>query len=249
MKGKRFIDEVRQAHRHGTAVEKYHNPGRGSYLRNMVYGANDGIVTTFAVVAGVAGASLAPKIVLILGFANLVADGLAMAVGNYLGTKSENQFKKIEERMEAWEVDNVPDEERQEIEAIYKKKGFRGNDLERAVSIVTSDKTVWVNEMMVNELGIIPGEEESPWKNGLATFMAFASAGLLPLAPYVFGLRLGSTFNTAIIMTAATLFFVGSLRATMTKRNWFISGLEMLLVGAIAAGAAYWLGYWIEKIT
>lgn len=243
-----FIDQVRQAHHHGQAAEKYHNIGRGSYLRNMVYGANDGIVTTFAVVAGVAGANLAPKIVLILGFANLVADGMAMAIGNYLGTKSENQFKKIEEKMEIWEIEHVPEDERKEIEDIYRAKGFSGNDLERAVSIITANKTLWAHEMMVNELGIIPGDGESPWKNGLATFIAFGTAGLLPMLPYVFGLRLGSMFNTAIVTTAGALFVVGSLRAFMTKRHWFISGLEMLLVGAIAAAAAYGLGYWIEMI-
>lgn len=249
IKDKKFIAEVRAAHRHGTAKEQYHRFGQGSYLRNMVYGANDGIVTTFAVVAGVAGAALAPKVVLILGFANLIADGIAMAAGNFLGTRSENEFQRKERDMEEWETEHVPEEERDEIGQLYRQKGFAGNDLERAVEIITSDKKRWVNEMMVGELGIIPGGEESPVKNGLATFAAFATAGFLPLAPYVFGVNFVNNFFTAAIMAGLALFSVGSLRIIFTKKNWLVSGLEMLLVGAVAAGAAYFVGYGIERIS
>ncbi len=244
----KLIGEVKQAHRAGDAVERYHHAGRGSYLRNTVYGANDGIITTFAVVAGVAGAALEPKIVLILGFANLIADGIAMATGNFLGTRSENQLQAKERSMEAWEVANVPDEERKEVEDIYRAKGFRGRDLERIVSVITADKNLWVDEMMVNELGIIPGEEESPIKNGLATFVAFVTAGFLPLLPYVFGVWFGTTFNTAVIMTAVALFGVGAARSRFTKEHWFVSGLEMLGVGAIAAVSAYGVGYLLQGV-
>lgn len=247
-KDEKIIAELKAAHRRGNATEKYHNVGKGSYLRNMVYGANDGIVTTFAVVAGVAGANLSTKIILILGFANLVADGLSMALGNILGTRSENQLKKEELKVEHFEIDHVPEEEAKEIEEIYKKKGFKGDDLKRAVQIITSDKNIWAKEMMIHELGIIPGEEESPWKNGLATFVAFASAGLLPLLPYVFNIAIKDTFTTAIIFTAVALFAVGAARTVFTKKNWLLAGLEMLGVGAIAAIAAYVLGYFIEHI-
>ncbi len=247
-KKQKMIMEVKAAHRDGAAMEQYHHAGRGSYLRNMVYGANDGIVTTFAVVAGVAGASLEPKIVLILGFANLLADGVAMATGNFLGTRSENQLQAKERSMEEFEVANVPDEERKEIEHIYRKKGFKGADLAAVVSVITADKKLWVDEMMVAELGIIPGEEESPIKNGLATFVAFIVAGVLPLLPYVFGVQFGSTFATAVIMTGIALFAVGSARSLVTKEHWLVSGLEMLGVGAIAAVSAYWVGYLLQGL-
>lgn len=242
------IAEVKAAHHNATAMERYHHAGRGSYLRNMVYGANDGIVTTFAVVAGVAGAALDAKIVLILGFANLIADGVAMATGNFLGTRSENALQAKERAMESWEVANVPDEERREIRDIYRKKGFKGADLEAAVRIITADKKLWVDEMMVNELAIIPGEEENPWKNGLATFAAFIVAGLLPLLPYVFSVEFGSAFATAVGMTGVALFAVGSARSIVTKEHWLISGLEMLGVGAIAAVSAYGVGYLLQGL-
>ncbi|OJI07299.1 hypothetical protein BK004_01520 [bacterium CG10_46_32] len=217
-------------------------------MRNIVYGANDGIVTTFAVVAGVAGAGLDTKIVLILGFANLIADGISMAVGNYLGTSSENQLQAKERIMEEWEVAHVPDEERKEIEEIYRAKGFSGKNLDHIVSVITSDKKLWVDEMMVNELGIIPGEEESPIGNSVATFIAFVIAGFLPLLPYVAGIEFGNVFNTAIIMTAFALFIVGAMRSIVIKEHWFISGLEMLGVGAIAAASAYAVGYFLQGL-
>lgn len=248
-KDQKIIAELRVAHKKGIANEKYHNIGKGSYLRNMVYGANDGIVTTFAVVAGVAGANLSTKIILILGFANLVADGISMALGNFLGTRSENQLKKEELKTERWEIDHVPEEEAKEIEQIYKDKGFKGEDLKRAVQIITNNKDLWAKEMMIHELGIIPGEEESPWKNGLVTFAAFAIAGLLPLLPYVFNIAIKNTFTTATIFTGVALFIVGALRTIFTKRNWLLAGLEMFAVGALAAGSAYILSYWIDTIT
>jgi VIT1/CCC1 family predicted Fe2+/Mn2+ transporter len=243
---KELIQEIKIAHKTKTSVEKYHKVGSGTYLRDMVYGANDGIITTFAVVAGVAGASLDVKIVLILGIANLIADGFAMATGNFLGTRSENQFKMREREMEEWEVVHVPDEEKKEIEAIFKKKGFSGEKLKQVTNIITSNKKVWVDEMMIHELGIIPGEEGNPLKNGFATFIAFVLAGFLPLIPYIIGVSDG--FTIAIIMTGIALFSVGALRNIFTKQNWIIAGLEMLGVGAIAAVVAYGLGYWIESV-
>jgi vacuolar iron transporter family protein len=241
-----LIKELKEAHKDKSGKEAFHKTGSGTYLRDMVYGANDGIITTFAVVAGVAGAGLDTKIVLILGIANLVADGFAMATGNFLGTRSENQFKQREREMEEMEIEHVPEQEREEIMEIFRKKGFSGKDLHQVTRVITANKKVWVDEMMIHELGIIPGEDESPVKNGVATFIAFVLAGALPLLPYALGLV--DSFYTAIVMTVVALFIVGALRTIFTKQNWLIAGLEMLGVGAIAAVVAYGLGYWIEKI-
>jgi len=241
-----IVRELKDAHKNGKAVERFHSVGKGAYLRDMVYGANDGIITTFAVVAGVAGASLDTRVVLILGIANLIADGLSMATGNFIGIHSENQYLAKERKMEEWEVLHVPEEEKKEIRAIYEKKGFSGADLDHAVGIITSDKDRWVDEMMIGELGIVPGEQDSPLKNGFTTFVSFVVAGSLPLVPYVFGI--GNSFMVAIAMTGAALFAVGSLRTLLTRQFWFVAGLEMLGVGAIAAVVAYYLGDILEKI-
>jgi len=239
------VKKAKLEHQKGSVFEKYHSSFGGTYIRDAVFGANDGIVTTFAVIAGVAGANLPLSTVLILGFANLFADGLAMGLGNYLGTKSEVEYINQERRTEDWEVKHIPSQERKEIEAIYYRKGFRGQDLTRAVQAITSNKKAWVETMMIEELGLPAEKSAHPVKNGLATFAAFALAGLFPLLPYVFGFP--RAFNTSIMVTGLALFSVGSLRAIITKKNWLKSGLEMLAVGAIAATAAFVTGHLINR--
>lgn len=239
------IAAAKAAHHQQRGYEYLHQRFGGTYIRDLVYGANDGIITTFAVVAGVAGASLSSTIVLVLGFANLLADGLAMALGNYLGTKSEADYINSEKVMESWEVDNLPQEETAEIRHIYKQKGFTGKDLDRAVNIIISDKTRWVNEMMISELGLTPEFDAHPGKKGLATFIAFILAGLMPLTPYILGI---SSFAASAAMTGLTLFFVGSLRSLVTRRHWFRSGIDMLFVGAIAATVAYFTGFLLHQL-
>ena len=239
------IAAAKAAHHQQRGYEYLHQRFGGTYIRDLVYGANDGIITTFAVVAGASGASLSSLVVLILGFANLLADGLAMALGNYLGTKSETAYIAAERAMEAWEVDHLPQEERQEIRTIYQKKGFTGQDLDRAVVTITADKHRWVDEMMVSELGLISEvDHHAAIKKGLATFIAFTTAGLMPLLPYVLGIN---SFIGSAVMTGLTLFFVGSLRSLITRRHWLRSGLEMLGIGAIAATVAYLTGFAIDR--
>ncbi|MBI2010451.1 MAG: VIT1/CCC1 transporter family protein [Candidatus Chisholmbacteria bacterium] len=250
VKLKRQIARAKTAHAQGVAQEFLHGTFGGTYIRDVVYSANDGIVTTFAVVAGVAGAKLEGNVILVLGFANLLADGLAMAIGNYLGTKSENQYIQKERSMEEWEVAHLPQEEREEVSRIYRKKGFTGQDLDRVVTIITADKNRWVDEMMTAELGLMPTRPTQPIRNALATFIAFAIAGFLPLLPFVLSIFVNfklSTFNFSLSMTALALFLVGSLRTRITHRGFLRSGLEMLAVGAIAALAAYGVGYFIDQ--
>jgi vacuolar iron transporter family protein len=112
----------------------------------FVYGATDGAVTTFAVVAGVVGAALSPSIILILGFANLFADGFSMAIGNYLGSKSQREFIEKERKKEEWEIDNLVEQEKQEIKDIYVKKGFKAELLDEIVNVITSRRKVWIDQ-------------------------------------------------------------------------------------------------------
>ena len=233
------------------AIETESHAQGGKYIGDMVYGAIDGIITTFAIVSGVAGASLSTSIILILGFANLLADGLSMGIGNYLGTKSEREYYQHEREREGWEIEHMPDGEREEIRKIFRKKGFKGKDLERAVEIVTSDKEVWVDTMMNDELHLVK-DSRSPLTAGLATFGSFVVAGLMPLVIYIL-----SYFNPifevhdfllAIVATAVTLFSVGALRTLITGKKWWLSGLEILFIGGIAAVAAYFIGYLLSGL-
>jgi len=226
----------------------WHNKMQGKFLADAVFAANDGIITTFAVVAGVAGASLSPLVVVILGAANLLADGASMGLGNFLGKKSELAYIKAQRKKEEWEIDHIPEVEREEIREIFIKKGFVGGDLERAVEIVTSNREVWLDTMMKEELGIYNEDASSPAKHGWVTFFSFLIAGLFPLLPYFFSGADSNGFKYSIMTTVLALFVVGSLRSKITAKNFWLAGLEMLLIGGIAAVVAYLTGYILASV-
>ena len=205
----------------------------GKYIGDLVYGANDGVITTFAVVAGASGANLSPAIIIILGIANLLADGISMGASNFLGKRSENDFAKAQLKKEDWEIDHLPELEVEEVREIYKKKGFSGKDLENAVTIITSNRKVWLDTMMKDELGIILDEKNDPLKHGIATFFAFVIAGAIPLFPYVIDME--APFIVSALVGAVTLFTVGALRTLITTVSWIRGGLEMLFVGGATA--------------
>lgn len=237
------IEEMRKAH--DEKKEEPHKQDKGQYIKSLVYGGLDGIITTFAVVAGVAGASLSAGIVLILGFANLIADGLSMAIGDYLSTKAENEYNNAEYEREKWEVEHYPEGEKKELVEVYMDKGINEADANTIVNIISKDKKIWIDTMMVEELGIIQGNE-SPLKNALVTFFSFAVFGFIPLVihliTYLFPVIKIDPFVGASGLTGLTLFFLGALKSRMTERPWFVSGAEMLFVGGIAAIAAYLVG-------
>jgi VIT1/CCC1 family predicted Fe2+/Mn2+ transporter len=167
-------------------------PSWAHHIGDLVFGANDGIVTTFAVVSGVTGAALSPRVIIILGLANLLADGIAMGAGNYLGMRSEQEYQK----------------------------SLKGT----------------VDEGRLHAIG-----------HGAAIFLAFFLAGSIPLLPFVF-LPADNVFLSSCIATGFALFVVGSLRTLVTRARWFISGLEMLLVGSLAAAAAYAVGHVLQNL-
>ena len=220
-------------------------------VSDFVYGGIDGAVTTFAVVAGVSGASLSPGIVLILGFANLFADGFSMAVGNYLGTKSHIEFANKIRRSEENSIIEKPEEEREEISEIYKEKGFSGDHLKKTVDVITSNKKIWIDTMMTDEFGIIE-ETKSPLKAALTTFLAFNIMGIIPLFSFIlyyfFPFFKESAFISSIILTSIALFLVGSIKASIVDKKWFLSGLETLIIGGITACIAYLIGFWLKGL-
>ena len=220
--------------------------GLSSYLPDFVYGGIDGSVTTFAIVAGVTGASLSPKIVLILGFANLFADGFSMAVGNYLSTKSKKEYADKIRKSEERSVRDIPEEEEEEIREIFREKGFKGKHLDDAVNIITSDREVWVDTMMKDEFGIIE-DGTSPLKSALVTFVSFNLVGFIPLLAYVlsyFFTSIGDrVFTLSVILTSIAFFIVGSVKAAIVDKRWYRSGAETLIIGGAAALIAYLVGY------
>ncbi len=246
------VEAVKRAHSKGAIAHSIESHQlSGSFVGDFVYGAMDGSVTTFAVVSGVAGAGLSSGIVIILGFANLFADGFSMAVGNYLSTKSRNEFIENERRRERWEVEHYPEGEVEEVRQIFRKKGFRGRALEGVVKTITSDRKVWVETMMTEELGIIE-ERNSPVRKGVVTFVSFASVGFIPLLPYVAAFFSEAVKANAYFLSFAftfiTFFLVGSAKIYVTGKNWLFSGLETLLIGGLAAAIAYGVGFLLRGL-
>jgi VIT1/CCC1 family predicted Fe2+/Mn2+ transporter len=217
-------------------------------IENFVFGAIDGTITTFAVVAGVVGASLSPSVVLILGFANLLADGFSMSIGNYLATKTRNEYIAKERKREEWEIENMVEQEKQEIRDIYAKKGFEDELLEDIVSVIIKKRNVWVDTMMREELGLVEDKSKA-LDNALNTFIGFNIMGLIPLVPFIFLILVSSTHITvypflySIIFTAIAFFLIGSIRGRVVKKSLFRSGLNTLIIGGIAASLAYMVGH------
>lgn len=235
--------------------EKVHSSGSWilkfeKYLPEVVYGSMDGIVTTFAVVAGSAGADLTVNIVLILGISNLLADGLSMSIGSYLSKKSEQDNYNKHLKIEAWEIEHMPEEEKEEIREIFREKGFAGDELEMVVKKITSNKKVWIDTMMKDELGLMQ-EKKSPFRAGLSTFISFVIAGGLPLIVYIFAYSgdLGiHPFVLSSLVTSMAFVIIGYVKKYVTQASLLRSIAETLVLGGSAATAAYFLGDFLEQL-
>lgn len=229
------------------AEELLHRHNTGKYIGDLIYGSNDGLITTFSIIASAAGAGLPGLVIVILGLANITADGISMGASNYLGIKSELEYAKNQREKERWEIQNLPELEIKEIREILASKGFRGEDLDKAVGIITSNEEVWLDMMMKEEIGIIVDEKDDPIKHSLATFLAFVVIGAVPILPFLVpGLQ--NQFLVATTLTGITLFLVGALRSLVTTVSFFRGGLEMFLIGSFAATVAYLIGYFIDNL-
>jgi len=218
---------------------------RVSYIRDWVYGGIDGTVTTFAVVAGVVGADLSTKALLILGAANLFADGFSMAAANFSGTKAEIEEYEVVRRMEERHVEFAPDGEREEIRQIFRAKGFKGEALESAVNVITEKRERWIETMMTEEHGL-PPISRSPGRAALTTFLAFLACGSIPLVPFVLGLP--ATVEASTVMTGLTFFSIGSMRSRWSPAPWWRAGLETFAIGISAAAMAYVVGLILSRL-
>ncbi|KPA21320.1 VIT family protein [Shimia sp. SK013] len=213
-------------------------PGRG-LLRDVVYGGIDGSVTTFAIVAGVAGAGLSPVIIVALGIANVLADGFSMAAGNFLGTKAELDDAKRLRSVEKRHLKEWPEGERREIREILRLKGLEGEVLEAATDAIAANEEAAVQLMLEGEYGLA-GVDPRPQRAAMATFLAFLVAGMVPLLPFIFGVP--DAFRWSAVMTCVTFFAIGTMKAKWSLEPWWKSGLETLAIGGVAAAIAYGVG-------
>lgn len=216
------------------------------YVKSMVYGGLDGIITTFAVVSGVTGGALDFQIVIVLGFSNLLADGLSMAVGDYLSSKSENEFitKEIEQHQSNFKYDFQT--KLNDFKEYYTNKGLTETD----ASLISETLAKYPEVIEQERINMIFGTTETeahPIYNALITFCSFILYGFIPLIAYVFAsfstFLMENTFVVASILTGLTLFILGAIKSKLTQTNWVRSGMEMLLVGGAASLIAYMIGF------
>mmetsp|Transcript_14603 Transcript_14603/g.36962 ORF Transcript_14603/g.36962 Transcript_14603/m.36962 type:complete len:283 (-) Transcript_14603:270-1118(-) len=229
----------------------------GGHLKSIVYGGLDGIITTFAVVAGAAGGDLAIEVVLILGISSVFADALSMGVGDALSTKAANQYALEERAREMWEMENNPEGEIQEMIEIFEEKGLSKEDATTAILAMSKNKEFFVDLMMAFELELeVPSEDDNPYFDGLVTFCSFVCFGFVPLLGYVvlYSIDLGDDkatvlFIIACCLTGLMLFVLGALKTMFTIQKWYAGGLEILFFGAMTAAVAYLIGLLVEEIT
>ncbi|EGD72389.1 vacuolar iron family transporter [Salpingoeca rosetta] len=245
----------RLAHELGAAPER-HQTEAGQYVKAAVFGGMDGIVTTFAVVASVNGADLATGVVIIMGFANLIADGISMGMGEFMSALSESQYTLSERVREEWEFDHNPEGEIKEMVDLYMEKGFSEEEATQIMTIMAKHREFFIDHMMVEELGLMPPDEgESPAKNGLVMFLSFVAFGLVPLLSYLalstvdFGSnKSDALFGIACAMTAVALFILGAVKSRFSTQSWYMSGFSVVINGAVSAGAAYLVGLGLENL-
>jgi VIT1/CCC1 family predicted Fe2+/Mn2+ transporter len=219
-----------------------HGHDLGPYIHDIVYGGNDGIVTTFAVVAGTVGAAMPDYVIIILGLANLFADGFSMGTGSFLSLKSElDQYRRLRKE-ESDEIDHAPGIERGEIRHFFQKKGLQGKPLDDLVTSVTSNKETWLDVMMCEEHHMTEEQTGSPLRHGIMTFVSFCIFGSVPLLPYLFGIPEQQRFPVAIGSTLAALILLGISRSFVTKERLIRGAVEVVTVGSGGAIIAYAIG-------
>ncbi|CAM4324839.1 VIT1/CCC1 transporter family protein [Vreelandella rituensis] len=227
-----------------TAVrDRLATPVRASTLPDAVLGGIDGCVTTFAVVSGAFGAGFSPQVALVLGFANLLADGFSMAVSNYEAGQAQLAQIASAERTERQHISLVPEGEREEIRQLFRAKGFEGKQLEQVVEVLCRDPDVWVTTMLHEEYGL-SAAGLNPLRAALATFAAFLAVGILPLIPYALpGLGITTQFLTSLGLAGGVFLGIGMLKSAVYGLPAWRSGLRTLFMGTAAAGLAFATGY------
>ena len=228
--------------------EQLSKPPKAEYVSNAVLGGVDGCVTTFAVVSSCVGAGLPSSVGLIMGIANLIADGFSMAASSYEAIKAENDFRDRIRAMEEMHIDRVPEGEREEIRQIFERKGFTGNLLDHVVDTICADRGLWVETMLVEEHGIRV-EKSNAMISSLTTFGAFLVVGAVPLLPFLAtSMDQQQQFMLSAILAALMFFSIGAAKGVAFGKSLLKSGMLTLMTGGAAAALAFGAGYLLRNI-
>jgi VIT1/CCC1 family predicted Fe2+/Mn2+ transporter len=222
-------------------LEGWHRTTYGGSLRAAVFGANDGLLSNFSLVMGIAGATADPKFVLLAGVAGLLAGASSMAAGEYVSVQSQRELYEQQIAIEREELEMSPEEEEEELSLIYQAKGIPANQAEELAKKILSNPETAIDTLAREELGLDPSALGSPWLAAASSFIAFAIGAAIPVIPYL--MTTGSAaFTASAVVCAVSLFIIGGLISVFTGRNFFFSGFRMLGIGALAAGATFLIG-------
>ena len=241
-------DELIRGH-HPQMIRKRLSAGpKRQNVSDAVLGGIDGCITTFSVVSGSVGAGFPSSVAVILGFANLFADGFSMAVSNYESSKAEQEFYESIRQSEENHIKEVPEGEREEIRQIFKAKGFNEELLEEIVATITADKRLWLDVMLMEEHGLSKTTPK-PLISAGVTFLAFTAVGAVPLMPYVVpSLEMSVQFLMSAFLAGTMFFLIGILKSLALEKPVFLSGLRTLLTGGAAATLAYFTAYFLREL-
>ncbi|HEX5519778.1 MAG TPA: VIT1/CCC1 transporter family protein [Candidatus Nitrosocosmicus sp.] len=217
-----------------------------NYIRDIVFGFGDGVNTSLGIVAGIGGASIGVDIVILAALIGMFTGAKAMAVQNYLAVKSQREVLESEIQREEYEIDHYPNKEREEIEEIYRSKGFSGTELDMVVNKIVSNREVWLKTMLTEELGLNLEILGSPIKGAIVMFISFLMGGILPIIPY-FIVKTGIFSNFIALLIAISIslifsFLVGAIKGKLAKKSWIKGGLEMSILGTGIALVGYGIG-------
>ena len=241
-------EELIREHYPNVIKERLSRSTRPSIISDAVLGGIDGCVTTFAVVSGAVGAGFSSSVALILGLANLIADGFSMAISNYESIKAQQEFAESVRLTEQEHIDKIPEGEREEIRQIFQNKGFAGEVLDTIINTICNDRRLWIDTMLTEEHGVQKFGPD-PYKSAFTTFAAFIFVGAIPLIPYLFlGLERQLQFIISACLAGIMFFSIGLMKSLVFAKPVIRSGLNTLLTGGAAAGLAFFTGYLLREI-
>jgi VIT1/CCC1 family predicted Fe2+/Mn2+ transporter/rubrerythrin len=222
-------------------AERWHSQSYGGSLRAAVFGVNDGLVSNFGLVMGIAGTSAEPRFVLLAGVAGLLAGAFSMAAGEYISVKSQRELYEQQMALEAQELEASPEEEREELALIYQAKGVPSDQANELASQILSNPTTAIQTLAREELGLDPDSLGSPWTAALSSFVAFSIGAIIPVLPSLI-IRGANALPVSAAVCGLSLFIVGAVLSIFTGRNMAYSGLRMVGIGALAATVTFVIG-------
>jgi len=243
------IEHMKHEHHHKREDFIHHNKSiDGSLVREIVFGMEDGLVSTLGAITGIAAAAQSHYLVVLAGFVVISVESISMAVGSYLSNKSEKEIDERKVFEEKTELKEYPEEEKKELIAMYVQEGWPSPLATQMTEVAAKNPKLFLKEMVLRELKIIPGEQGSPLRNGIAMGISYIIGGSIALLPYIFISTVHLAIIVSVPITLCALFLLGVGTARFSKRKWWKSGLEMLILAALAASIGYGVGQGVDLL-